>query len=270
MPGVETCPTLSPLCGIVSCVVNNSTYQSRCFKGTGAHYSDVMMGAIASQITDDSIVHSTVCSGTDERNHQSSASLASNAENVSVCWHHHVLTPSYQYRNSHYIDKTYWNMTQVYFAFAFPYTPRNMSYVKENITSSVWYKTKFGYQIWFCTRLFIFTWRPISTFANFRKEDSEGGINQINQNTATVIKSLIFPCQCPQADLWSADSINCVQWIKFNSVGLNPIHSRHLYSPNHSWNKNIATWWRHDYANAFQITGLLWVDYSPLIMPRGE
>ena len=41
-----------------------------------AHYSDVIMGAMASQITSVSIVYSTVCSGSEQRKHQSSASLA--------------------------------------------------------------------------------------------------------------------------------------------------------------------------------------------------
>ena len=41
-----------------------------------SHYSDVIMGAMASKITSVSIVYSTVCSGADQRKHQSSASLA--------------------------------------------------------------------------------------------------------------------------------------------------------------------------------------------------
>ena len=40
------------------------------------HYDDVIMGAMASQITSLTIVYSTVNSGADERKHQSSASLA--------------------------------------------------------------------------------------------------------------------------------------------------------------------------------------------------
>ena len=40
------------------------------------HYDDVIMGAMASQITSLTIVYSTVYSGTDQRKHQSSASLA--------------------------------------------------------------------------------------------------------------------------------------------------------------------------------------------------
>ena len=40
------------------------------------HYNDVIMGAMASQITSLTIVYSTVYSGTDQRKHQSSASLA--------------------------------------------------------------------------------------------------------------------------------------------------------------------------------------------------
>ena len=39
------------------------------------HYSDVIMGAMAPQITSLAIVYSTVYSGTDQRKHQSSASL---------------------------------------------------------------------------------------------------------------------------------------------------------------------------------------------------
>ena len=68
-------------------------------------YNDVKMSAISSQITSVSIVYSTVCSGADQRKHQSSASLAflrgihrwlvnshtkaSNAENISIWWRHH-------------------------------------------------------------------------------------------------------------------------------------------------------------------------------------
>ena len=41
-----------------------------------SHYSDVIMGMMASQITSLTIVYSTVYSGTDQRKHQSSAPLA--------------------------------------------------------------------------------------------------------------------------------------------------------------------------------------------------
>ena len=40
------------------------------------HYNGVIISAMASQITGFSIAYSTVCPGTDERKHQSSASLA--------------------------------------------------------------------------------------------------------------------------------------------------------------------------------------------------
>ena len=43
---------------------------------TPAHYSDLIMRAMASQITGVSIVYSIVCSGADRRKNQSSASLA--------------------------------------------------------------------------------------------------------------------------------------------------------------------------------------------------
>ena len=71
-----------------------------------SHYNDFIMGAIASQITSLTIVFSTVYLDTDQRKHQSSASLAfvrgihrrpvnslaqmaSNAENGSTWWRHH-------------------------------------------------------------------------------------------------------------------------------------------------------------------------------------
>ena len=54
------------------------------------HYSDVIMGTVASQITSLIIVYSTVYSGTDQRKHRS-AQRASNADNVSIWWRHHVL-----------------------------------------------------------------------------------------------------------------------------------------------------------------------------------
>ena len=69
------------------------------------HHDDVIMSAMASQITGLTIVYSIVYSGADQRKHQSSASLAfagnapvtgefpiqrtSNAENVSIWWRHH-------------------------------------------------------------------------------------------------------------------------------------------------------------------------------------
>ena len=45
-------------------------------KASDAHYNDVIMKAIASQITSLTIVYSSVYSGADQRKHQSSASLA--------------------------------------------------------------------------------------------------------------------------------------------------------------------------------------------------
>ena len=46
------------------------------FQNNDVHYSDVIMGTIASQITSLTIIYSTVHSGADQRKHQSSASLA--------------------------------------------------------------------------------------------------------------------------------------------------------------------------------------------------
>ena len=78
----------------------------RCLSKLQCHYSDVIMSAMASEITGVTIIYSTVCSGADQRKYLSSASLAfvrgihrspvnppsqraSNAENVSIWWRHH-------------------------------------------------------------------------------------------------------------------------------------------------------------------------------------
>ena len=71
------------------------------------YHCDVMMGAMASQITSLTIVYSIVHSDADQIKNQSTASLAfvreftgefpaqmaSNAENVSIWWRHHVQYP---------------------------------------------------------------------------------------------------------------------------------------------------------------------------------
>ena len=79
------------------------------------HYNDVIMDAIASQITSLTIVYSTVYSDADQRKHQSSVSLnlcagnspgtgefpaqmASNAENVSIWRRHHGIGHSWNVR----------------------------------------------------------------------------------------------------------------------------------------------------------------------------
>ena len=69
------------------------------------HYSEAIMGTMASRITGLTIVYSTVYSGADQRKHQSCvtgicaenspvtgefpAQMASDAENVSIWWRHH-------------------------------------------------------------------------------------------------------------------------------------------------------------------------------------
>ena len=77
------------LCVIGCCIISRMlTEQVRCkahsivipYRPFGVmyvmHYDDVIMGAIASQITSLTIVYSIVYAGTDQRKHQSSASLA--------------------------------------------------------------------------------------------------------------------------------------------------------------------------------------------------
>ena len=100
---------VSPLamCGDISAIkyLISSVYTELCCLqiSVALHYTDVIMGTIASQITSLAIVYSTVYSDADQRKHHNSASLAfvwgihwefpaqmaSNAENVSIWWRHH-------------------------------------------------------------------------------------------------------------------------------------------------------------------------------------
>ena len=57
-----------------------------CPRDSKIHYSAVIMGAMASQITGVWSVYSTVCSGADQRKHQSSASLALWGESTGDRW----------------------------------------------------------------------------------------------------------------------------------------------------------------------------------------
>ena len=81
------------VCGVCVCVCVGGG------GGGGGHYSDIIIGLMASQITSLTIAYSTVYSDADQSIHQSSASLAfvrefpaqmaGNAENVSTWWSHH-------------------------------------------------------------------------------------------------------------------------------------------------------------------------------------
>ena len=55
---------------------NSAWYMHIFITSTAWYYNDVIMGAMASQITSLTIVYSTVYSGTDQRKHESSPSLA--------------------------------------------------------------------------------------------------------------------------------------------------------------------------------------------------
>ena len=112
----------------------------KCYKD---HYTDVIMCAIASQITSLTIVYSTVysgsrskktskprftglCEGNSPGTDEFPAQMANNAENISIWWRHHavfqvwrfsfykdktVVRPSYHYNENSYTAKTiylYW------------------------------------------------------------------------------------------------------------------------------------------------------------------
>ena len=82
------------------------------FGGRTVHYNDVVMGAMASQITSLTFVYSSVYSGADQKKTSKlrvtglcawnspvtgefPAQMASNAENVSISWRHHGVQETY-------------------------------------------------------------------------------------------------------------------------------------------------------------------------------
>ena len=72
---------LNPVSGRIICVSKLTTIKKRADKASkdtkaSSHYSDVIISAMAYQITDVLIVCSTVCSGADQTKHEPSASLA--------------------------------------------------------------------------------------------------------------------------------------------------------------------------------------------------
>ena len=98
--------TQSPQAGCIFMHVSCKAYQESHKPFTFCHYADVIMRAMASQITGVSIVYSTVCSGASKKITKAPrhwlcegcspvtggfpSQRASNAENVPVWWRHHV------------------------------------------------------------------------------------------------------------------------------------------------------------------------------------
>ena len=104
---------------------NNSNYKVLCMWIFLDHYNAAILGAIASQITSLTIVFLTVHLDTDQRKHQSSASLAfvrefpahmaSNAENVSIWWRHHEYPWAVEVEFTQiWLKPKIWQFTSVY------------------------------------------------------------------------------------------------------------------------------------------------------------
>ena len=102
------------------------------------HYTDVIMSAIASQITGVSNACSKVCSGANQRKHQSSAVTGGlpsqrtwNEENVSIWWRQHAYMRNSRMCHSSYLDTamvyiiTFWHSsyTSVYVIMFFVHNP---------------------------------------------------------------------------------------------------------------------------------------------------
>ena len=83
LPNVISCQ--SHICEMYIICAINTFYAPCVLQKRTWHYSDVIMGAIKSQITSLTIICLTVYSDADQRKHQSSASLAIGAGNSSWC-----------------------------------------------------------------------------------------------------------------------------------------------------------------------------------------
>ena len=106
-------PISNNLCAVVGCDGRAEVQGISMKEKSVCHYNDVIMNAMASQVTSFRVVYSTVHSDADQRKHQSFASLAfvrgihrwpvdspherpSNAENVSIWWRYHVCLVYYK------------------------------------------------------------------------------------------------------------------------------------------------------------------------------
>ena len=95
-----------------------------CWRHSPPHYSDVIMGMMASQITSLTIVYSTVYSDADKKKHQSSASLA-------FVWGIHQWSVNFLYK---------WTVTRKMFLFDDVIIIHSIKhYLKPNITH-LWYQ----------------------------------------------------------------------------------------------------------------------------------
>ena len=106
-------------CGVTGHTVGRGTHwKTKKARVAVTHYSDVIMSAMASQITSVSIFYSTVCSDADQRKHKAPrhwplwgefigddrwflSQRVSNAENVSIWWRHHGLAVTK--KSPHYV-----------------------------------------------------------------------------------------------------------------------------------------------------------------------
>ena len=104
------------------------------------HYNDVIVSAVASQITGFWVVCSTVCSGADQRKHRSSASLtlcegnspvtgefpsqrASDAENIFIWWRHHETHTEHKIHTHRQVAKTSYKTREIKMPTSLSYSP---------------------------------------------------------------------------------------------------------------------------------------------------
>ena len=121
------------------------------------HYNDVIISTIASQITSLTIVYSTYYSGADQREHESSVSLAfvwgihrefpaqraSNAENVSIWWRYHEIGVFFMTGDGETYDSAAINTNSIGCMCFLTVTVRtNMKRWPSNYSNTTWYTSR--------------------------------------------------------------------------------------------------------------------------------
>ena len=162
------------------------------------HYSDVIMSAMASQITSLTIVYSTLYLGADQRNHQSSASLAfvrgnspvtgkfppqkaSNTENVSIWWHHH----------GHPGGPTDFTWNKANLRDLITATGQAISL---KLDSNHWFFCPYAHEIWWSQKTIGHLFCATSSFVHDFKAIGDFNLELLSGNTQFGSKLAIFAC----------------------------------------------------------------------------
>ena len=158
------------------------------------HYNGVTIGAIASQITSLTSVYSIVYSDADQRKHHSSASLASDAENVSIWWCHLVKLKFISYYFLAVLS--FWNFAQRMIVIL-PCTIQNFKTIVQLKRDFAGLEFQMNFYSVFCFVLHsntkLFTKKAIAV-ENYMKSLVMKDVSSINSHFCRKAVSITYPC----------------------------------------------------------------------------